>query len=432
MILFGGKAEEGPLADCWSYDFELNQWSPMQFPEDEAKATPKAYHSVVMCGDRMLMFGGEAEQGTSCEMFDLSFASATQQHIQEAQQALEQFEPLPDEPEFTAGERQKSLRRAVDECMYRGTNHWHKHIPKCAEGEAPRLSGHYSVMYSVEARNPHRPNPGHVMLVFGGFCDNFMMLDLWELDLPHMKVPVWRRLSTTPRLHKHESAAPSCPPGSCNHFAACSVNHLSGAARYAEGEDPALEWDRGQNLLVCAGKLGPSQHKISVSNFDLGKREWTKVRMGSGPSNGSLGKMVLAGEQWIYVGANQDVCFPLEIHLREEVQQAQRNKLYPGFFGATQTGGGFKLKVPTELEQRERVKGRTRILTVARPSDREAKALAKAQQKVAMNRGLRKAEFWRTMNPPERPQNLSSEPPLSLMRLESMPQYFTPAGRFRP
>ena len=38
------------------------QWSVVIVPEDEAKATPKSYHSIVMWGKEMCMFGGEASK----------------------------------------------------------------------------------------------------------------------------------------------------------------------------------------------------------------------------------------------------------------------------------------------------------------------------------------------------------------------------------
>merc|ERR1711939_282505 len=108
------------------------------------------------------------------------------------------------------------------------------------------------------------------------------------------------------------------------------------------------------------------------------------------------------------------------------------NTQYPGFFGERQAGGMYKLSVPTELEQRERTKGRHRMITCARPSDRDAKLLAKAKAKVADDRLLRKAEFRRTMNPAPRPEAVDSCPPLGIQRLESMPQYFSITGRFNP
>ena len=42
-------------------------------------------------------------QGTCDEMFTLTFADTTQEDIDKAQQAFDDFAPLEDEPEFTAG-----------------------------------------------------------------------------------------------------------------------------------------------------------------------------------------------------------------------------------------------------------------------------------------------------------------------------------------
>jgi len=183
------------------------------------------------------------------------------------------------------------------------------------------------------------------------------------------------------------------------------------------------------------GKMGPSEGaKIALTNYDLSRREWTKIRLIGGPSHGFVGQLCLTADKkrFVTVGGNEEVGFPLQIHLREEVQQLQRNTQYPGFFGAKQSGGMFKLSVPTELEQRERTKGRHRMMTCAQPSDRDAKILAKAKKKVEGDRQLRRSEFNRTMNPPSRPEMIDSCPPLAIQRLESMPQYFSTSGTFNP
>jgi len=434
MVMFGGKCEDGVLAELWSYDFEQSAWSTVCTPDDEARANAKSYHTGVMWGDRMMLYGGEAEEGTSSEIFALAFPETTQAEIDEAQQVFDDWAPTEEENEFQANERQKTLRRALEDVRYRSMAHWQKQVPKCVDGDgktiaAPALSGHYAVMYDVKKRNPHRPEPGNVMLVFGGYNENFLMGEIWELDLPFQKVPIWKRLS---EVHSKEST----PPANCNHFGAGSIDMNGGTAKYVAGEDPVIEWNHNQNLLVAYGKFGPSDQKITMANFDLQTRRWNRVRLARGPTNGSMGKMLLVdngeSKRWVYLCAHEDVCFPLEIHLREEVQQDQRNRKYPGFFGKSQAGGMFKLAVPTELEQRQRTRGRMRILTAAKPSDRDAKALAKAKAMVATKRGLRQAEFHRTMNPAQLPENVSSCPPLAVRRLESMPQYFSVSGSFRP
>lgn len=395
----------------------------------------------------MLIYGGEATTGTTAEMFALTFAETTQEDIDTAQQEYDSFEPTEQETEFQAGERQKTLRRKLEDIVYRSKSHWQKQVPKCFEdvvggqepkNPGPRLSGHYAVMYNVPRHNPHRPEPGHVMLVFGGFCDNFLLPEIWELDMPHQKVPVWRRLGTVDHIVGEDGLKrQSTPPVNCNHFAGCSIDfNNDGMAEYAPGEDPKLLWGPNHNILVTTGKLGPGDNKLTVTNFDLKSRCWQRARLAWGPSSGSMGKFVLAAngdkKQWVYLCAHEDACFPLEIHLREEVQQDQRNTRYPGFFGESQAGGMFKLQIPTELEQRERFRARTRALTVAKPSDREAKALAKAKLAIENKRSLRKAEFRRTMNPAPRPENVTSCPPLDIRRFESMPQYFTFTNIFRP
>jgi len=434
LVMFGGKCEDSVLAELWCYDFETAEWCLLFTPDDEARANPKSYHTGVMWGEKMLLYGGEGTEGTSSEIYSLTFAECTQAEIDEAEKDFNEWAPTEEENEFQANERQKTLRRKLEDVRYKSMAHWQKQVPKCVDDngkniDAPALSGHYSIMYDVPKRNPHRCDPGNVMLVFGGYVDNFLMSEIWELDLPFQKVPVWRRLS---EVHSKEST----PPVNCNHFGGCSIDMNGGSAEYAPGEDPKLQWGHNQNILVAYGKFGPSDQKITMANFDLQSRRWSRVRLARGPSNGSMGKMILVDDgetkRWVYLCAHEDVCFPLEIHLREEVQQDQRNRKYPGFFGKSQAGGMFKLQVPTELEQRERTKGRMRILTASKPSDRDAKALAKAKAKVVASRGLRQAEFHRTMHPAQLPDNVSSCPPLGIRRLESMPQYFSTNGAFRP
>merc|ERR1712159_342178 len=129
-----------------------------------------------------------------------------------------------------------------------------------------------------------------------------------------------------------------------------------------------------------SGQMGPSDgEKVQIANYDLAHREWVKTPLLGGPSRGFAGQIILCPDKkkFVTVGGNEEVSFPLQIHLREEVQQLQRNTQYPGFFGERQAGGMYKLSVPTELEQRERTKGRERMMKCAQPSDREAKLLAK-------------------------------------------------------
>lgn len=461
LILFGGKGESGPFADIWAYNLDTQVWTQLPLPLDEAKASPKAYHSAVLWKreghEDLLIFGGEGEYGATTEMWALTFPEVDiKKEIEDAEAQLkaaqeagdadataaaeaaivkakgEEPAPEPEKPieemdydeQRAWGLKLEALQREKDDRMYKACGHWQKVVPKMPENGPPPVSQHYAIMYTVKARQPHHPHEGQVMLAFGGFTENYLMNDVWELDMPHQKVPTWRR-------HHASGAIPSMG----NLFGASSIDHYEGKCSYAPGADPPLMWEAGQNILALLGKMGPSDGaKLALANYDLSRREWTKIRLVGGPSQGFVPQMILQSDKsrFVTVGGNEEVGFPLQIHLREELQQLQRNTQYPGFFGATQAGGMFKLSVPTELEQRERSKGRHRMMTCAQPSDRDARILAKAKKKVEDDRMLRKAEFRRTMNPPTRPEVIDSCPPLSIRRLESMPQYFSTSGSFIP
>ena len=469
MLMFGGKGITGPLGDLWSYDFEENKWSRPPIPGDEAKATVKSYHSMVFWEREerrdLLMFGGEGEFGTTNEMYAFTFPTvdpvadlaAAEKQLAEAEEANDEDakaaanlailkakneEPMP-EPETTApwekpleemdsDEKRKwiqhteAFQRAKDDRHYASFGHWQKIVPKASpDGIVPPMSQHQATMYKAKARQPHRPHDGQVMVVWGGFSDNFLVTDVWHLDLPHQKVPMW---------FKQEATGPTPTQG--NITASSSVDyHFQSECTYMPDADPPPLWQGQQNIVAALGQMGPSEgKKINIINYNLETKEWKRIPLLHGPSQGFVGKMLLTEDKkkFVMVGGNEDVGFPLQIHLREEVQQLQRNTQYPGFFGARQAGGMFKLSVPTELEQRERTKGRLRSMQCARPSDRDAKILAKAKKKVEDDRSLRKAEFHRSMNPPPRPETIDSCPPLTLQKLESMPQYYTFCGTFKP
>jgi len=460
MVVFGGKGERETLMDIWTYDFDTKEWRQIPVPADEAKAPPTAYQSMVFWGhegrEDLLLFGGEGEKGTTIDTWVLQFPeidveadiAAAEEAFQKAQEggdaeattaaeaalkkAKGEEDPLePEKPEEEMDDEEKvawikqqeAAQRKKDLHIYKTFGHWTKVVPKAMDGGPPPMSQHYAVIYHCPTRQPHRGNDGQVMLVFGGYNDNHFVSDVWELDMPFQKVPTWRR-------HRSGGTIPAV----CNTFAGTSVDHYRGRCEYAPGPDPPIQWEPGRNILAMFGKMGPSEGaKIAMSNYDLHKKEWTKIRLVGGPSHGFVGQIILTENQkFVAVGGNDDIGFPLMIHLREEVQQLQRNSRYPGFFGKSQAGGMFKLSVPTELEQRERTKGRHRMLTCEQPSSRDAKLLAKAKKKVEDDRLLRKAEFRRTMNPSTRPEVVDSCPPLSVNRLESMPQYFSLTGTFNP
>ena len=61
------------------------QWCLLITPDDEARANPKSYHTGVMWGEKMMLYGGEGTEGTSSEIYSLTFAECTQAEIDEAE-----------------------------------------------------------------------------------------------------------------------------------------------------------------------------------------------------------------------------------------------------------------------------------------------------------------------------------------------------------
>jgi hypothetical protein len=73
LIVFGGCDSTSYLNDLYSFDFERCVWQPIIVDDYSIPPAPRMMHGSIICGERMLVFGGQCVDSIRNDFFEYNF-----------------------------------------------------------------------------------------------------------------------------------------------------------------------------------------------------------------------------------------------------------------------------------------------------------------------------------------------------------------------